>query len=871
MRWWQPFVVLLDLYLLASVTPWLAVIALSWSLRHSYRSIARVTGYLDKLQQGLAEQSAWWPAQPRFGPYAPPVQQAEALLPLLAAQLTAAERLAQPLRSATLPECSVRHVLIMRCWAYLGNMYSIWSVVRRLANSLVEIVPNMDGLAEARRIVEGIPSDIHAQLDLRHYELGQFDVRLSAELDCGTTGLDLLQAKSRTLVKEIARLQARMPLDADTGPYTSDAISESIATISTDLAEMSQVLTQKTQERQQAEASLDQMVSLAAFLRDRWHAVQRQGLHNQSIDERLIELRSQLENAHAKLLQHSSEAYQWIITTGGGFSECAKVLTDEMAGYEKDIAQADATLNAAADDLTNGKEAIAHLHTQFMNVNADESGEILDLASELLASASGHRQLGTPEGVQHTIELAQQARQQAAAAQDNIAGLEGRVREVLALWIDLKRGDTSSWRKQAQFLLGKLQDYPKHFAMAAELVRNIELSQREADLALGCLPDELVKGAYFKESQLENARDALIYAQRCLQYVSEGIAQARAALEHIEQQRLQLEQDVAMLLYVDLPGMEQLMGIMLPELRERFIQTALSIRQEAANLLDPAKTDYDEALRYGIPFLHRQLDEVRAAHATHVKQLQLQYEAEKGQLARSWGQLEHAEPAQFQHMACAYQQLQNEYRAWQQAAEGNQQNPLVLSQTLGRRSRDLQQRIVEMHRGIVEGRLALRELEKAFQQRYAQAEAMRTHVEQLGKTSSWPHLKWESETDRAWVLIAEGQRRIEMADSLPTLLDAWQRALSACSETVKLYERYDNQMREALSHLQDEFKAVAALRQRVQRQAEELSARSKHAESRKLTKLVDQVESCINLSKGEANFDAALRHLRQARDMLNRL
>lgn len=871
MRWWQPLVVLLELYLLASVTPWLAVAALSWSLRHSYRALASVTGYLDKLQQELAEQNAWWPAQPGFGPYAPPVQQAEALLPLLVAQLAAAERLALPLRGASLPECSLLYVLTLRCWAALSNIYSIWRIVRRLANFLADIVPILDSLRAAQRIVKSIPSDAHAQLDLRQYEVEQFTARLRAELEAGTTGLEPLQAKSKALEEEIGRLRARLVQDADNGPDTSAAITESIAKISTDIGEMSQVLTQTVQQRQQAEASLDQMVSLAASLRDRWHAILRQGVHAQPIDERLIGLRSQLEEAHARLLPRSNEAYQWVISTAVGFSERANALADEMAGYEEDIAQADAALNAAADDLTAGKEAITKLHTQFMNVDADASCEMLDQAAELLASASEQRQLGTLDGVHHTIELAQQVRQQAATALANTGGLEERVREVFALWIELKRGDTSSWRKQAQFLIEKLQGYPKHFATATELVRNIELSQREADLALSCLPDELVNGAYFKESQLENAYDALTYAQRSLQYVSDGIAQARAALEHIEQQRLQLEQDVAMLLYVDLPSLEQLMGAMLPELREPFIQTALSIRQEAANLLDPAKTEYDEALRYGLPFLHRQLDEVRAAHATHVKQLQLQYEAEKGPLARSWAQLERVEPAQFPYVAAAYQQLQNEYRTWQQVREGNQQNPLVLSQTLGRRSSDLQQRMLEMHRSIVEGRLALRELEKAFEQRYAQAEAMRTRVEQLGKTSPWPRLVWDAETDRAWVQIVEGQRRIELADSLPSLLDAWQRTLSACSETIRLYERYENQMRDALGHLQDEFKAVAALKQRVQRQAEELTAKSRHAESRKLTKLVDQVESCINLSKGEANFDAALRHLRQARDMLNRL
>jgi hypothetical protein len=159
LRWWQPFVVLLDLYLLASVTPWLFVAALNWSLRYSYRSLATVIGYLDKLQQALVEQSAWWPAQPRFGPYTPPVQQAEALLPRLSEQLGAAQSLALPLRGVRLAECSISRVLTCRCWATLVAVYALWRTVHRLANLLADVVPNIGNLQAAQRIVEAIPRD----------------------------------------------------------------------------------------------------------------------------------------------------------------------------------------------------------------------------------------------------------------------------------------------------------------------------------------------------------------------------------------------------------------------------------------------------------------------------------------------------------------------------------------------------------------------------------------------------------------------------------------------------------------------------------------------------------------------------------------
>ncbi|MHB1355973.1 MAG: hypothetical protein ACYCZF_08350 [Anaerolineae bacterium] len=871
MRWWQPLVFLLTLYVLASVTPWLVVAALSWSLRHSYRSLASVISYLDKLQYKLTELSAWWPVQPRFGPYSSPVQQSEVLLTLLEEQLAAAAHLAQPLRSASLPEFTVFSVLALRCWAALRPISNTWSTVRRLAQSLAAITDYFDRLRVFQHIVENIPSDVQAQLDLRQYEAEQFGAILKAELAAGTTGLDQAQARILALIEEIKSLREYLDQNPDPGEDSLAAITETSAAISTDIADLTSALAQTTQLRQQAQTSLDQAASLAISLRDRWHAVLRQGLRSQPIDERLIGLCSQLEEAQARLLPHSCEAYRAVIAATADLIELANALANEIAGYEQDIAQADAALNSAAADLKAGKEAISNLHTQFMNIEADTSSDMLDMAEGLLASAHEQRRLGSLAGVHQAIELAQQVRDQMATIQANVAGLEGRVREVYAIWIALKRGDTSSWEKQAQFVIEKLQGYPKHYVAATDLVRNIELSIREASLALSCLPDELVKTAYFKESQLENASDALTYAQRCLEYIAEGIVQGRAALEHIEKQRLVLEQDVAMLLYVDLTGVEQLMGAMLPELRERFLQTALSIRQEAANLLDPAKTEYDEALRFSMPFLHKQLDEVRAAHATHIKQAQLQYEAEKGPLTRSWAQLERVEPAQFQYVASAYTQLQDEYRSWQQTADGNQQNPLVLSQTLGRRSIDLLQRMQDMLRSVVEGRLALRELEKAFQQRSAQAETMRTRLEQLGKSSSWPKLVWDSETDRAWAQIIEGQKRIGLADSLPGLLDAWQRAVSACNEAIRLCERYENQMHEALGRLQDEFRAVTALKQRVQRQAEELSARKKHTESRKLTKLVSQVEYLINSSKGETHFDAALRHLRQARDMLNRL
>jgi len=162
---------------------------------------------------------------------------------------------------------------------------------------------------------------------------------------------------------------------------------------------------------------------------------------------------------------------------------------------------------------------------------------------------------------------------------------------VNALWTQLNQGDLSSWRKQVQFASDKLQAYPRHLPAVSELLRNIELSLREAELAVSYLPQEMTRNNYYIESQMDDAFEALQYARRGIEYVTEGIGRLRSVLETIESQRLQLEQDVAMLLYVDLPAVEQLSAAMLVDLREKLTQLALNIRQEAAQMLDPAQTE----------------------------------------------------------------------------------------------------------------------------------------------------------------------------------------------------------------------------------------------------------------------------------------
>lgn len=871
MSWWQPLVILLELYLLAALLPWLAVSALSWSLRRSFRSRASVVGYLDKLQQAFEAQRAFWPTQPRFGPYEAPAAAADTELAALEAQLQTAQTLAEPVRTAPLPYCGLAGALALRCWSEAWRAMRLWRGVRGVAGALEEAAAVYDRLRAAQQTVLDIPSDTRAQLALRQYEIDQAAEHLQRERAAGTVGLDAYESAVTTLRGQIARLQAELDGAGGQEQDVLEKAVEPIAALQQGIARLRDDLHSLSGLREQAETRAAYMDDTLVTLGERWRAIQRRRFREQDIDEVLLGLNALREDVRARLAKRTREAYREVNALAGTFEERTRLLADDLAGLEQAISASDDLLNTAADELTAARATLAEMQAKYINIDPDQTRSLLDDAAANLAAASDTRQQGTRSSLAACDTQTTFVRGQAAEAVERVSALEERVQAVNALWTQLNQGDLSSWRKQVQFASDKLQAYPRHLPAVSELLRNIELSLREAELAVSYLPQEMTRNNYYIESQMDDAFEALQYARRGIEYVTEGIGRLRSVLETIESQRLQLEQDVAMLLYVDLPAVEQLSAAMLVDLREKLTQLALNIRQEAAQMLDPAQTEYDEALRYKLPYLKRQLDEVRAAHATHIKQLQLQYDAEKTQLARSWARLDHLDLSQLAVVQPLVQRIKAEYAAWQKDAEASLQNPYALNQVLGRRSADLDQRLTALHRDIVEGRLALKELDKAYRQRYALAEASRDRLRALADASPWPNLPWDIDAQAAWNRVSEAYGRIEAADSLQALLDAWQRALGAVTELNRLYERGEAQAHDGLGHLQKEWKHVTALKQRAQHQAEELTRKGDHAGSRKLTRLVAQTEHLITLSRKETQFDAALRHLCQARDNLLRL
>jgi len=868
-RWWQLLLIALELYFLACVLPWLAAAALRWSLRRSYRSRLTVLAYYDRLQQSEAYQRTFWSEQPRFGPYQPLAEAADEQLARLASELSEAASLAEPLRSAQVAGCSFTKIITLRCWKIASAAYSQFKHVKSLANILGDATDILAALAELEQRVIALPSDTRAQLALRRYELEQLSARLDLERAAGTVGLEGFTSGIAALRTQVENLADELG-EGEVGEVV-ERVSEPIAVLASGIAHLGEDLTALTVLRRAAEESLARSEANLTRLQERWRGIQRCTLREQDIDEVLLGLAASRDDLQTRLAQRTRDAYSTVQAQAQAFNERAALLDDDLADLEESIASTDAALNAAADELNAAGAALADLHQRLQFVHADLTQALYDQAAAGLASASDTRQQGSRTSLARCQERTAVVRRQAAEIHDRLAALEERAQVVAALWAELRRGDISPYRRQFQFAEEKLQAYPKHLPAVAELLRNIELSQHEAELAIGCLPADFVHDGMYIESQLEDVNEALDYATSGVEYVRTGINHLKELLEQIEQQRLQVEQQVAMLLYVDLPAVEQLSGSMLVEQREKLVLTAIEIRQQAARLLDPSQTEYDEALRFGLPFLKRLLEEVHTAHVTSLKQLQLQYDDEKRQLARSWAQLDHLDISGLDVVQPVVLKIKAEYADWQQTAEGNRENAYVLSQTLGRRSADLDQRMTELQREIVEGRLALKELEKTFQQRYARAEALRDHLRAVSEASAWPYLSWEIDAGRAWSLVAELQRTIANASTLPSLLDAWQRTLGACTELVKLYERGETQARDGLGLLQNELKAVNALKQRVQHQAEELTHKGEHTASRKLTRLVAQTEHLIGLSQKETSFDAALRFLREAKEKLLRL
>ncbi|NLV73176.1 MAG: hypothetical protein GXY52_00615 [Chloroflexi bacterium] len=869
--WWQPLVVVLQLVILVMLLSWLALAALKWSLLHSYRSRVSVLAYYDRLLLALEDHKLFWPEQSQFGPYQPPVEGAFGQLQAFETYLEAAGSIAEPLRTAQLPSCSLADIVTLRCWGMVHSTWQVWKQVRLLADRLSDATSAYTELQNYRERVLAIPSDVRAQVALRRYELEQAALHLESERVVQTNGLDAYDTGIGSLDRQISSLESDLGESGEVDPAVLERATELLGSVTQGISILTHDLSALTTARTSAEEALERDAELLSSVQDCWRAIQRRGFREQAIDEVLLGLAASRDDLQTRLSQRSREAFRTVLAQSDAYNERVQLLQADLEGIENSLSEVDANLHTAADELSAAGVLLRTFHEQSPLTHADVTSALYDTASAQLAAASDTRQQGTREALKTAGAQADLSRRQAADVTTRIAVFQERTGTTMMLWQRLNHGDISDLRERMAKTVARLDEYPKHQPATTELQRNIELAQREAELALSYMSAELRERGEVIESQLDDTLEALQYAARGTEYVAGGIGQLNELIEGIEKKRLQTEQEVAMLLYVDLPAVEQLSGSMLVELRETLINLAMTIRRDGAQLLDPSQTEYDQALRFVLPNLRRQLDQVRSAHATNIRQMQLQYEAERNQLARSWAQLESIDLSQLSVVEPLIAKAEAEYQAWQQDTAEAQDNPYLMSQVLGRRSAELDQRLNALQCDIADARVSLKELDKAFQQRYSQANAMRERLRQISASSMWPNLPWDIEADRSWAQVVEMQKRIQQADTLPALLDAWQHALGASTELVKLYERGEAQARDGLGHLQNELKAVQAIKQRVQHQADAAMRRDETDETRKLAKLVAQTDHLIALSLKEAHFDAAMRHLKQAREALMRL
>ncbi len=871
MSWWLVLLLLLFLYLLAALVPWVALQILEWLLRRSNAALSAEGTELQRLVAAEHEQSLAWPTAPRPGRYQEPDRQAQEALMVLRHTLKLAQPLWLDLTAYVPARVTFPEVATVRAWSPLLKAIAIWRVRRAWREHLqrgAQVLATLHGLEKQ---VQEIPAQVRAQWTATRAEVSRLNALLEGEQEAKTSGLDKVAGRLKATEAEIERaldaLAQATPAEIPTVVGRADeALQGTLAAIE----ECDRLLSATAAVRSGAEDLVTRVESTLHLAQERWEGLKARGATEPAIARALAELGDATARLLAATRERTVEAYRAAIDSGKDLDANLQALMAQLDALDEVISRSKEAIEGDVQALAQAQTLHDTLVRQDSLLEPDQGLMLIEKATEAYAEAERQRGLGTVAGYEASMALSQTAMQSLDEAQKAAALLPDRALRVRESLKGLSPDVLGEWRTRAERIREELKAYPRHWekglaADAAEAVSSLD--QVEVDLERVSPNVRYLRR--FRQSELAEAADILAHAQGCLARAEELVAALEAEHQRIEQQREDLDQGLEQLAGQVLPELEQLAGRMLPELAQRVqdLKTAFSERADA--LRDAAQVNYDEAVGEWLPSFSRQVEAVQMEHENSVGHYRVALRDAIGRIDRQWARLNrfdpHAQPGPEDDM----EQLIEELNAWRAEAEKQADNPRALRDLVGARAEALEQRLITAYQQISEGRRALEALDRQYR-RYSQAaRTLKTTIREMQQRTQWPQLTWATaDADRIWEQVSELERESHAARTLSEAGDRLQKATTAAQQAEQLYARTEHLMSSTLRRLDDEARAANAALARGARRAEALNNGGDTEAAAALQEHLDGAQHAIELAQAATTFEDALRHLRDAREIL---
>ena len=864
----------LDIYLLASVAPWLLLVILEWRLQHAADSPSECDRRLHLLRAEARDEEAVWPDAQRPGRYEELDRRAQEGLTRLRDILAEATSL-RPVLSAFQPAAlGPRQIAMFRAWQPLLRDLSLWRHARQLCHLLDQGEDVLLQLHQRRQRAEGIPGRIRAELNEVRAEARRLQALLEAENEeAGTLGLEELATRLDEVEAEIAgaldALSQATDVDMPQVALEADALLQRAAP---EVHALDEQIIQAVSSRNRAEDLLARLGSGLNLLEERIAGLSARGAIEAAPAHELASLRAESNRVVQKAGRRTVSAYYEIHADVTALDARMAALGERLDALDEVMEQSREAIQGDVRALSEAQRSLAELVRDQPGLEPDNTAALIERAAQSFSEAEQQQALGTMEGYQASLALSRTAVQQLAEARAAMAALPGRLATLRDLAGVASPAVLAEWRARAARVREQLQVYTRHWdtEMAGCAGEATALLDRSEAL-LGRLAIGVRQVKRVRESELAHATEVLTEARDAILAAGERVEALEAELARVEALRAQLLAAMDDLQSRALPVLQQEGKHMLPELRQRLNGLTDAMKEHRALVTDPSQIDHDEAVSVWLPSFEEQIEELHAEHNRSLAHHAALLREAIRRIDKQWNKLSRLDPYDPPLPAEDVTRLAADLDAWRDTAERQADNPVALREILGRHAPALEQRIDLAIEQIAAGRRDLEALDRHYRKAAQNAHALRMSIRGLRAESAFPSLAWDTdEADRVWDEALEAERDCQTARTLLQACDHLQRAVNAALQAEQLYSRVEHQMQSALRRLGDELRAVQTGIDKARKQADALRERGEDEEAAEVERACEGAERGIDLAYESGTFEEALRRLRDARGALGR-
>lgn len=874
MKWLRVLVIVLDLYLLTSLGPWIALQILNWLLQKSGHYLASEDKRLRELEEAMGSQSSIWPQPPRPGRYRQPDEIAQENLRTLHTAIDKARKMWPRLASYRVEPLALTNVLLWQAWGPLGRVVAVWRDVRGLNRLLDAGDDLLSSLQKQERVIQNIPSRMQASLNGTRAEIRRVSALLEAEEEAGTLGLQditrRLERSGADLEKALDKLAQtsgeRMPLLI----YEADDVLERVLP---EIEDIDRFLAEAASARAKTQSVTVRVNSSLRLAQERWQSLKARGATETFMRRELATLEDKASGLMQMAKRRTLDTYQRVPDQVSEFDAQFNSFVEKLDRLSNLMNESREIIKGDVRALAQVQASCDELCDKDPRLDPDQSLALVEKATEAYVRAERERGLGTIESYKSSIALSTKAKgylEQASEGAASLLNRAGRVRELLG---NLSSENVGEWHDRIHRLREQLQVYALHWDKTlagdvGEAISNLE----QVEVNLERVPPDVRYGRSLRQSELPEALEILSHAQECMNKAKELISSLEQEQQRIETLRENLENEIETVRTEAWPAIEEKKQYMLPELRERLQESYQAFLQQLAILKDPAQVNYDEALGRWLPSMLSQLKEIRSAHAGDIDHYQATVREAQRSLDHVWGRLNKLSPYEQPMPEEDIDKLATDLEEWHAEAEQEMDNPVALRALVGRRAMALEQRMETAQQQIRDGRSNLDKLDRQYRGLVKSVHRLRSAIREIQQESRWPQIAWGSDqAEQIWKQAIELERESQAALTLTKANNQIQQAVNTAQEAEEIFARTEKQMSNALRRLDDELRAADAHLERGKDQVDLLKEEGLTEESTATTELCARAARTVQMALSSSTFEDALRHLRDAKNMLTQL